>query len=464
MTIESTSPDVTESVEPAPTPASLGERLDAIAAQVSYAMSLAMLASPLLLMAMMPAVQGRPSERLSAASQVSPSRAGPQSSASPRSAAVAVWVGGDANRAATAPAVTTRAIPVIEVKVPRESKPRAETTTEPAAAKPSKPALTIQPPVARPVPVSPPAVAPVPAAAASAAPTAAPAPAAATPDTPPIAAPAPPAWTETEVSVALRACLTTLAPLSIEMEARPPIRENTCGLPAPIAIRRIGADKVEIQPAALVNCGMAAAIDDWIVKVAQPAAREAFGSPIVKLTGTSGCACRNRNGAATGPISEHAFGNALDVSGFVLADGRTIGVKSHWGATAKDAKTPLPAGSAGESAAKKPAESPSQVASTKVAGKAERAAASAADKRRSSLGGPPAAASPASSPAVVTVPEATPGERSPAERSKEAMFLRRVHAGACGVFGTVLGPEANEAHRDHLHIDLKGRKRKGICE
>jgi hypothetical protein len=46
----------------------------------------------------------------------------------------------------------------------------------------------------------------------------------------------------------------------------------------------------------------------------------------------------------------------------------------------------------------------------------------------------------------------------------EAQFLRRLHKGACGIFGTVLGPEANEAHRNHFHFDMATRKRNAFCE
>ena len=35
----------------------------------------------------------------------------------------------------------------------------------------------------------------------------------------------------------------------------------------------------------------------------------------------------------------------------------------------------------------------------------------------------------------------------------EGRFLRRIRDEACDVFGTVLSPEYNEAHRDHLHLD-----------
>ena len=37
-------------------------------------------------------------------------------------------------------------------------------------------------------------------------------------------------------------------------------------------------------------------------------------------------------------------------------------------------------------------------------------------------------------------------------------FLRDIHASACKVFGTVLGPEANNAHRNHFHVDMAKRQ------
>ena len=45
-----------------------------------------------------------------------------------------------------------------------------------------------------------------------------------------------------------------------------------------------------------------------------------------------------------------------------------------------------------------------------------------------------------------------------------AVFLREVHHGACGLFGTVLSPEANAAHRNHLHLDLAHRRHGAYCE
>lgn len=44
--------------------------------------------------------------------------------------------------------------------------------------------------------------------------------------------------------------------------------------------------------------------------------------------------------------------------------------------------------------------------------------------------------------------------------NQERVFLRTIHASACKRFGTVLGPEYNAAHRDHLHVDMSGQ---GYC-
>ncbi len=43
-------------------------------------------------------------------------------------------------------------------------------------------------------------------------------------------------------------------------------------------------------------------------------------------------------------------------------------------------------------------------------------------------------------------------------------FLHGAHAAACKIFGTTLGPEANNAHRNHFHVDMAPRKRRKYCE
>jgi hypothetical protein len=46
---------------------------------------------------------------------------------------------------------------------------------------------------------------------------------------------------------------------------------------------------------------------------------------------------------------------------------------------------------------------------------------------------------------------------------ERSAFLHEIHDGACEIFGTTLGPEANEAHKNHFHLDMKER-RKPLCD
>ncbi|WP_420584331.1 extensin family protein [Ruegeria sp.] len=47
------------------------------------------------------------------------------------------------------------------------------------------------------------------------------------------------------------------------------------------------------------------------------------------------------------------------------------------------------------------------------------------------------------------------------EDSNEVM--RELHAGACGLFGTVLGPEADRFHKGHFHFDTARRSSGSVC-
>jgi hypothetical protein len=47
---------------------------------------------------------------------------------------------------------------------------------------------------------------------------------------------------------------------------------------------------------------------------------------------------------------------------------------------------------------------------------------------------------------------------------KRAQFLKEIHDGACKIFGTVLGPGANAAHKNHFHLDMAKRRHSAFCE
>ncbi len=46
---------------------------------------------------------------------------------------------------------------------------------------------------------------------------------------------------------------------------------------------------------------------------------------------------------------------------------------------------------------------------------------------------------------------------------QRSAFLHGVHAGACEIFGTSLGPEANNSHKNHFHLDMRERRRP-LCD
>lgn len=134
-------------------------------------------------------------------------------------------------------------------------------------------------------------------------------------------------------------------------------------------------DAIRLEPAAVApSCPVAAGLKVWEWQVVQPAAQRHFGCAVRRITHFGAYSCRRLYGRSAGDFSEHATADAIDVAGFILTDGRRIGVAADWR-----------------------------------------------------------------------------GE------GKEAEFLHEVRDGACGLFSTVLSPDYNAAHRDHLHLDQAER-------
>jgi hypothetical protein len=77
-----------------------------------------------------------------------------------------------------------------------------------------------------------------------------------------------------------------------------------------------------------MSCNMVPVVTTWLAREVQPAAMASFGVPVVELKTAGTYSCRRQNHARSGRWSEHAFANAIDVTGFVFADGRETRVKS----------------------------------------------------------------------------------------------------------------------------------------
>ncbi len=119
-------------------------------------------------------------------------------------------------------------------------------------------------------------------------------------------------------------------------------------------------------------CETALAFSIWRRQSVEPAAREIFGQDVVQIDLMGAYSCRTVGNRPGGRISAHGRGNAIDVGGIRLRDGRRITVLADWD-----------------------------------------------------------------------------------DGSDEERFLKRIRDDACRIFGTVLSPEYNAAHRDHLHLEIQ---------
>jgi hypothetical protein len=94
---------------------------------------------------------------------------------------------------------------------------------------------------------------------------------------------------------------------------------------------RIGpVGPVAVTPVATLACPIVSALDQWVATAVQPAALHWFRQPVVGIKQISAYSCRGMNGNPNAHISEHAFGNALDIAEFDLADGHRVSVQHGW--------------------------------------------------------------------------------------------------------------------------------------
>ena len=155
------------------------------------------------------------------------------------------------------------------------------------------------------------------------------------PAVPPVAAPVQSAtWSDAEIISALGECVRLLAPTGADIELSKPISNGQCGTPAPVVLKRVSG--VEFIPPAVVNCRVAAKVHEWINDSLQPLAREMLGARVTRIITASAYMCGQRIGSSNQRLSEHSFANALDISAFVITDGRSIDVLTGWGQTARD--------------------------------------------------------------------------------------------------------------------------------
>jgi len=115
--------------------------------------------------------------------------------------------------------------------------------------------------------------------------------------------------------------------MSAPASAPPPYSSPRLG-PRGDAVGAVGP--VAVRPAATLACPIVSALDRWLAASVQPSAQRWFNARVVEIKQISAYSCRGMNGNPNAHISEHAFGNALDIAAFTLADGRRVTVKDGW--------------------------------------------------------------------------------------------------------------------------------------
>ena len=95
-------------------------------------------------------------------------------------------------------------------------------------------------------------------------------------------------------------------------------------------VLRVQGAEVALNSSFLASCPLAVAFALFERHSLQPAAQAVFGQAVSRVEHLGSFACRNVYNRADGRLSQHASANALDISGFRLADGRSISVLKDW--------------------------------------------------------------------------------------------------------------------------------------
>ncbi len=94
-----------------------------------------------------------------------------------------------------------------------------------------------------------------------------------------------------------------------------------CGVPDAVRVSQVSG--VRLSQAATIDCDTARALNTWVSEVVQPA----YKDRVVELRIAAHYICRSRNNIRGAKVSEHGKGKAVDISAFVLSNGRTLPVE-----------------------------------------------------------------------------------------------------------------------------------------
>jgi hypothetical protein len=134
-------------------------------------------------------------------------------------------------------------------------------------------------------------------------------------------------------SASTRQCLADLSRARVNYSVVPD-RDfgGGCAIRGTVRMNALATDSATLGVSNLgpVACPLADAFAGWARFGVNRAAQQILGSPVVTIETFGSYSCRNV--AGTSRRSAHSLANAIDVSGFVLEDGRRITVLGDWNA------------------------------------------------------------------------------------------------------------------------------------
>ncbi len=110
---------------------------------------------------------------------------------------------------------------------------------------------------------------------------------------------------------------------------------GACGLQQPLRVSALASGTIGLTSRATMSCSALSSVDRWIKEVVEPASMLYYRQHVTGMT-VGSYSCRNQDSKWIANISEHAFGNAVDVMGFKFSDGRSMSVVNGWKGDARD--------------------------------------------------------------------------------------------------------------------------------
>lgn len=135
------------------------------------------------------------------------------------------------------------------------------------------------------------------------------------------------------------ACIAALRAMKVDFDLpATPVIAGSCSVTEPVRVKSIGTGegRVKFPDQPLWTCGFAARLASWLNEKGEPAVLSATGTRIQAMGTGPGYQCRGRNGDSSAKLSEHAFGNAVDIGYFKLANGQVINVEEAAAASSKN--------------------------------------------------------------------------------------------------------------------------------